>query len=107
MERVPIDRNDYLNMQIRHATRLHAEAPTRENSEEFRLTPAQAVLVWWAMQQLEHALQGSARWIPASDKCGYADDLRCHADAMDWSNGFRTNLLMHIKAHKLEVACGD
>lgn len=107
MERVTVDRNDHLNMQMRHASRLHAEAPTRENSDEFRLTPAQAVLVWWSMKLLERSMQESVRWIPTTDVCGYADDLRCHADAMDWAQEFRQRLLKHVKAHGLEVACGD
>lgn len=99
---VTLDRNDYLNNQLLRAVRIHAEAGTRENSQQFSLTPSQAVLVWWAMDRLEHAIQDSARWASLYDD--YADTLRCHADAVEWSKNFRKQLLKHAQAHKLEVS---
>lgn len=100
--RVKIERNDHLNDQILRAVRLHAAADTRENSESFLLTPTQAVLVWWGMDRLERAVQDCARWANLYDQ--YADTLRCHADAVDWSRDFKQKLMAHAKTHNLEVA---
>lgn len=100
--RVKIERNDHLNRDILVAVQKHAAADTRENAAEFRLTPAQACLVWWGMDCLQRAIRDSARWCDLHGE--YADSLRCHADAYEWSQSFRRELMAHAKAHKLEVA---
>lgn len=100
--RVKVERNDHLNAAITYVVRAHAGAGTRENCEEFQLTPAQASLVWWGMELLERAVRDAARWADLHDE--YADTLRCHADAIEWSRAFKRDLLGHVKSHKMEVA---
>ena len=100
--RVKIERNDHLNDAIVYVVRAYAGANTRENSTEFRLTPAQASLVWWGMEILERTVRDSARWCDLYND--YADTLRCHADAVEWSRDFKKELLTHVKNHNMEVA---
>lgn len=98
---VTILRDDFQNDQIHRAVRLHAEADTRANSLEFRLTPSQACLVWWGMRLLNRAIRDSSRW--CDDGAEFADSLRCHADAVEWSKAFMNQLDGHAKDHNLEV----
>lgn len=101
--RVKVERNDHLNNAIVYVVRAYAGAAERKNITEFRLTPAQASLVWWGMELLERAVRDSARWCDLHNE-DYADTLRCHADAVEWSQNFRKELLSHVKNHKMEVA---
>lgn len=95
-----MQRNDYLNDQLLRVVRLHAEASTNENRAAFYMTPAQAALSWWGLYLLLRALRDSA------NACGvhgdYADNLRCHADAVEVSKRMMAQLWAHAKDHSLE-----
>lgn len=104
--RVKVERNDWLNEQMLRVVRLHADADTQENTAAFHLTPTQAALVWWAMRRLESAIRDSAGWVHEWDslhEATWSDNMRCHADAAEWSREFRHKLEAHAKAHDLEV----
>lgn len=82
--------------QVRRAVRIHAEAPTMENREPFHLTPAQARLVWWGLRCLGKTITES---VAACDEGGdYADDLRCHADAHEFSRNLMARLRCHAES---------
>ena len=88
--------NKWQNFQIKRAVKIHAEAPTREGLLAFRLTPAQARLVWWGMRCLNHAICESVQ--ACKDDADYADDLRCHADAHEFSRDFMALLACHAES---------
>lgn len=83
------------DFQIRRATKIHADAPTRDGMLEFRLTPSQARLTWWAMRCLTQAIRESVA--SCQDTADYADDLRCHADAAEWIKDFMDRLAVHAE----------
>jgi hypothetical protein len=85
---------------IRNVVRQHAGADTRENTRMFPMTPSQAGLAWWGLFLLVHEL-GNIPGHPGDE--GFSDDLRCYADAIDWSHKTMQALAVHAKESKVEV----
>lgn len=89
---------------IRQVVRQHADASTQDGKQEFYFTPSQACLAWWGLWLLVRELGKPIPSSPGDDN--FADDLRCYADAIDWSHATMQKLSAHAKAHKCEVtAC--
>ena len=86
---------------LRNVVRKHAEASTRDDAECFLLTPAQAALVWWALDMLRTRIAEMSTPSPYDDE--YADELRCKADAIDWASKTMPTLATHARKHKVEV----
>ena len=83
------------SVQIKRAVKIHADANTQENGMAFYFTPAQARLVYWGMHCFNQAVIASVQ----DCECGadYADDIRCHADAYEWSRKLITSLVKHAE----------
>ena len=87
--------SNWQNFQVKRAVKVHACAGTMDGKLAFYLTPAQARLVWWGMRCFGSAVRDSvAACQPGKD---YADDLRCHADADEWSRDFMARLAIHAE----------
>lgn len=85
--------SQWQDFQVKRAVKIHADSDTHENRLEFYLTPAQARLVWWGMRFLNAAIRESVH--ACQGGVDYADDLRCHADATEWSRHFMARLHVH------------
>ncbi len=82
------------DVQIKRAVKIHADAPLQQGPQiQFYFTPAQARLAYWGMHCLRHAIRDSSNACALT--ADYADDIRCHADAEEWSRGFMNRLGEH------------
>lgn len=96
--------NSFMNDNIRHVARLF-DNDMGDSELEIRLTPAQAVLIYWALYQVSNAIGGSVRSLIVNSE--YPEALRSHAELSDWVADLRSRLVKHAHTHRVEVSvCG-
>lgn len=96
--------NSFMDHNVRHVVRLFSEANGGDELD-VRLTPAQAVLVYWALYMFSNAIGGSVRSLIVNSD--YPDRLRGHANLVCWVNALRAGLVNYAHKNKVEVSVCD
>lgn len=94
--------NSFMDDQVRHVVRLFGQDTGDDDRFGIVLTPAQSVLVYWALFRMVQHVGGSVRSQVVNHD--YPDVLRGHAKVAEWCHRMQKELVDHARSHGVEVS---